>query len=40
VTELAVAKCAERRLRELGYSVVHPYESVSRPFDMVVEGAA
>jgi len=32
-TELAAAKCAE--LRELG--VVHPYESVPRPFDMVVE---
>jgi len=36
-TELAAAKCAERRLRELGYSIVHPYESVPRPFDMVVE---
>jgi len=37
MTELAAVKCAERRLRELGYSVVHPYESVPRPLDMVVK---
>jgi len=37
MTELAAAKCAERKLRELGFRVVHSYESVPRPFDMVVE---
>jgi len=36
--EDATAKCTKRRLWKLGYRVVHPYESVPRPFDVVEKG--